>query len=59
MGLRKLIIVGTNRLYVIIKEFIMQERQAEVVAFSTYKSFINEEVLVIPLEGIMKSIGNK
>lgn len=59
MGLRKLIIVGTNRLYMIIKEFIMQERQAEVVIFSTCKSFINEEVLVIPFEGIVKSIDNK
>lgn len=59
MGLRKLIIVGTNRLYMIIKEFIMQERQAEVVTFSTCKSFINEEVLVIPFEGIVKSIDNK
>jgi len=59
MELRKLIIVGTNRLFVIIKGFIMQERQAEVVAFSTYKYFINEEELVIPFEGIMKSIDNK
>lgn len=59
MGLGKLIIVGVNWLSVIIKRFIMQERQTEVVAFSTYKYFINEEVLVIPFEGIMKSIGNK